>query len=337
MKVRTQIFLVGIMIMTLGVGAIFWETDRESKPTIVEPPKEILPSSPSVLLDAYVPIQKDMVWLFDSDLGEVSVWVDFLKENQIQLRIKTPDTILTRVYLEDEDGIYEVAEIQDTFAKIDYTHLRQYKNPILRFPFEENIQWELEDGSLREVISIDEEVETPFGVVNGIKVKTIQDGRSNIEIYGEQLGLVYGKYNMTEYTNKIQLKDIRFNERVVEQINIYMFNQETGEIEMFNHPVPIRTNEEVMHFMTDILKKVPNDRYLPALPTNVMITNIYVDTELQQVHVELNDSYLHTNYSKAEQNMMMQCLVNTIADYYKVEKVGLTIEGNLHYTWMEKQ
>ncbi|MGL4345278.1 MAG: GerMN domain-containing protein [Cellulosilyticaceae bacterium] len=337
MKTKMRVFLVMTIMAVFCVISLFLGKQKVMNHTVVVPPKEPLPIKPEILMDTYFPIHKDTLWTYESPKGDTQISVDFLKEQVFQLRIKQGDETWVKVFVEEEDTLYEVATVADAFAKIDYTWLRQYKEIVLKFPLEIGDQWIVGDGSIKEILAVTEPIETALGQTRAMVLQVMSEDTSYLVYFGERLGIVKIIVNGLDDQYAITLRDIQLNTRIEEEIEVYSVNKETMQIEMHKQIVPIMTNEETMHFMTDVLKKTTDESYLPALPANVMITTIYQDQQTKKVHVVLNEEALQKGYDSSEEALATQCLVNTIATYYRVGDVGLTVEGSPYYTWIQKQ
>ena len=320
--------LCAVLIIGLGVNYV---KKQEPKDILVEEEIADLPQKPSVSLDAYVPVIKDTIWTYESKekYKSLSNWVEFINDDVMQIKIASGDKSYTKVYVEEEDAIYEVASIEDEAIKENHTTLRQYKNTILKLPLIVGNSWVLSDGAIRTITQVDKNYDTPLGKQKGIEITTLHDDYKVIEVYAEKVGLIYVKYETDNSVEEFELDKIENNTAQEEKLALYIAKKDTGALERVEEKVAIMTNEEPKHFLTDMLKKVVGSEFITTLSNSVTIEKIFKDDE-NCLYVELSGEFIDVNYNAREQKGVLMSLVQTLGRYYNADYVVLNIEGEAY-------
>ncbi|MDA3730716.1 GerMN domain-containing protein [Niameybacter massiliensis] len=320
--------LCAVLVIGLGFNYV---KKQEPNDILVEEEIADLPQKPSVSLDTYLPVIKDTIWTYESNekYRPLSSWVEFINNDVMQIKFLYGDKSITKVYVEEEDAIYEVASVEDVAIKENYTTLRQYKNTVLKLPLTAGNSWVLSDGAIRTITKVDKKYDTPLGEQKGIEVTTLHDDYKITEVYGEKVGLIYAKYENDNGVQEFELNQIENNKAQEETVSLYIAKKETGALELIKEKVAIMTNEEPKHFLTDLLKKVMDSEYVTTLSNGVTIEKTFKDDE-NCLYVELSGEFVDLNYNAREQKGVLASLVQTLGRYYDADYVVINIEGEAY-------
>lgn len=326
------IHILTIILLISMSGIIYMTLSKDSDKTIVveEQPTD-LPLKPELEIDQYMPITKDNVWVYtvnDNPIDKLSVSVEFIKDHTMQLKYQYKDQSVARVVLDDGNGLYEVAKVEDVKIKADYTMLRQYKQAMIKLPLEEGRTWRMAEGRTSTITAIDKKIQTKLGELKTIEITTEQDDSEMTMYYAEKIGLVYVEIDKGNQTDIIEIESFGTSTTMKETIDVYYANEETKALEVIPQEVTIMTNEEPKHFLTDVLKMTPSDTYLPAISSDATINTIYLEEESNRVVVDLNEKYAEMGYTEEEERLAVMSLVNTIGSYYDASYVVITVQGS---------
>lgn len=315
--------------MTLFTGC-YNKPQYNKKDIDVEVRKLDLPMQSEHLLETYFPVFKDTVWYYKGDiyLQDTRLWVDFIRDKAFQMHFKDGQTEWIKIYIEEEDAIYEVATIEDVIHKQDYTNVRQYKNVVLKLPIEKGATWVQSDGVAKTIANTNVKIKTPLGHFNAIEVVTKGPDFTMTEYYSEKLGCIKKVYSDGKKEECKELINYESNKAVKHNITLYLGNKETGKLEAVQQEITIRTNEEPKHFLTDLLSKSIEENYIIPLLTGTMIEAIYIDKDENRLIVDMNAAYGFIDYETGTEKLAVMSLVNTIGYYYGVGEVVLTVEGS---------
>lgn len=333
MKSKLLMLLSSMLIITILVIGCNNKSSKNDM-IIVEEVTPILPEKPVTGIDTYLPIMKDTVWEYTGDRYDDNekVWIDFIKENVFQLRIESNSEVVAKVYIQEDEAIYEVATIEDAKIKQDYTNFRQYKHVLLKLPIEEGQSWFIEEGITKTITDIDIQMETDIGSVKAIEITTKGDDFTKKDYYGEKIGLIKTIYKDSTGENFKAISAFETSKPVERQIKVYFGDSNTSRLVYTDQNISIRTNEEPKHFLTDVLKKVPNDKYVLAIPKSARIESIYLDEDTKKLYLDMSKEYYDMNYGSGAEYLAIQSLVTTVGAYYDAKQVVLTVAGEPYQT-----
>lgn len=328
---------MGILILLVlsGVGlrlAIPSKTQHPTKEQVEEEiQKDILPQRPQKTITNYFPSIANSVWTYqlkNKDHQFYTLSIDYIKDNIVQMRYQTEEESFVKVYVQEEDSLFEVATVKDDFIKNDYTLLRQYKDLVLRLPVQQGQSWGIHDGGVRTIVTVDGLLNTDLGELEVIEIETNHDTYRLKMLICEKIGIAGWYEETAEHIDKATLKSYTTDRPITIQINAYYGNTTTQKLYPFNQTIQVMTNEEPKHFLTDILKTVPDERYIQPLPIDVYIKSIYVEDST--AHVELDDGYDPTEYTMLEEKLATKSVVKTIGNYYGVDSVIIYVDGTIY-------
>ena len=333
MRVKKQIIIGAIIVVAFIIVGWTLIIRKPTKGIIVEENIEDLPQKSSVSLDTYMPIVKDTVWVYEDSkvpYKPIIAWIDFIKNNVIQVRFKQGDEVTAKIFIEEEEAIYEVATVKNAVIKQDYTTLRQYNNIVIKLPIETGTSWVLGDGAVRTITDTSKNYETSLGNQKGVEITTIHDEYTLVEVFAEKVGLFSISYQTKENADTLELSKIETNKPQEEEVSLYLVNKNDGQIEEIHETVGVLTNEEPKHFLTDLLKKAPSDDYLVGISNGAIINNLFLDEEDDCLYVDMSEAFIDPIYNKAEQEKVLMSLVNTLGNYYNATYVVMTVKGEAY-------
>ncbi|OON97147.1 MAG: hypothetical protein ATN36_04015 [Epulopiscium sp. Nele67-Bin005] len=317
-----------LLTLTFMGGLVSWAWFPNTRLNLIEEtPKVVVQEQISTTLDMYFPMIRDTVWVYNGTtyLDTLTVSVDFIRGNAIQLRYQAPDSTFLKIYVEEDDGIYEVATIEDVYAKKDYTDIRQYKYALIPMPIE-LCDWQISNSAHRILFNMDIDINTEFGNLNGIEIVTLEPDVFYKHYYADKIGLakiqIYRDdrlvmtYSLDEYSQDSPLR---------EKVRVYWADVENNRLVYEDVEVFSRTNEEPRHFLSDLLS-MTHEKYVPALTNHAFIQSIYKDEHSGIIYVDMSDEYLLMNYDKNTEYLVVQSLLNTVATYYQGVEIILSVD-----------
>ena len=228
MRVKKQIIIGAIIVVAFIIVGWTLIIRKPTKGIIVEENIEDLPQKSSVSLDTYMPIVKDTVWVYEDSkvpYKPIIAWIDFIKNNVIQVRFKQGDEVTAKIFIEEEEAIYEVATVKNAVIKQDYTTLRQYNNIVIKLPIETGTSWVLGDGAVRTITDTSKNYETSLGNQKGVEITTIHDEYTLVEVFAEKVGLFSISYQTKENADILELSKIETNKPQEEEVSSRRIDQ----------------------------------------------------------------------------------------------------------------
>lgn len=331
MHIKKQFVVILLLVIAVGVVTTIFMKKQMPADILLEEEIADLPQKSSISLDTYFPIVKDNIWYYENKKNDSTLtsWVEFIDNDVMQVRFSDGEKSFVKVYIAEEEAIYEVAKVEDVSIKQNYTTLRQYKNIILKLPLTVGNSWVLSDGAVRTVTKIGEDYETPIGMEKGIEITTLHDDYKVKEVYAEKVGLVQLDYTSDKMVHNFNLTKFENNTAREEKVTLYIAKKKSGILSKIEQNVSVMTNEEPRHFLTDLLNKVIGTEYITTISNGAIIDKIFLDDE-DCLYIEMSQDFMDPIYNTEEQNGVIMSLAQTLGHYYNAKYVKITIEGELY-------
>lgn len=331
MHIKKRFIIVFIIVIVIGIGTSVLMKKQRPTDVVLEEDLTDLPQKPSISLDTYLPIVKDNIWHYENKKDDHSLtsWIEFIDQDVMQMRFSNGKEDFVKVYIAEEEAIYEVAQVENVSIKENYTTLRQYKNIVLKLPLMVENSWTLSDGATRTITKVGKEYETPIGLQKGIEITTTHEDYKIKEVYAEKVGLIQVDYTDDKKTQSFKLTEFENNTARQEQVTLYIPKKNSGALKQIQQTVSIMTNEEARHFLTDLLNKVIGKEYITTISNGAVIDKLFLDDE-GCLHVEMSEAFMDPLYNTQEQKGVVMSLAKTLGKYYDAEYVMLTIQGELY-------
>lgn len=325
MKTNSWLNKLIILAMLLAMGGCKSEPKTPNEPP--EPPRVQTAST-------YFPVLNDTRLFFQGEGNEYAtfdIYVDFSEENRIQQRIDNGGTVIRRVLEIEEDEITEVFYAGEAYWRFD--NLNQKSNTLktlLKSPIEVGNKWAHENDVWSEITAIDMEINTPSGTYKGIEVTTEYEGSLVKHYYAEEVGLVKQVFESEGVEVRSELAQVLENTPFQESLRLYYPGFEQYEIFYIETQIPLRSNERLEEALTLAYQTIPSQDLGIVLGEGAKIKSIQF-IESDTIQADLNSAFIEEmNAGAAYESMILQSMVNTLADYFQTQKVILTVEGKLY-------
>lgn len=265
-----------------------------------------------------------------SNLDDKTVYIDYIDNNKIQLRIVTPSDIKGQV-IEFNNGELKLINTRNEFYYID--NIMSYANNkpeiLIKEPIKLGNKWLLQDGSERFISGINVDVKTPLGNFTTLEVTTKSNNITTIDYYALGLGpikTIYKKYNDT--TNEIVINKIENNSEYTQIVKFYYPDNISDDIIYTKIKLSFKTNDLLKDSLEDYFKHPPFE--LPKLISdNTKINKLYFNYADHTVYIDFSKDFLDwLKLSNLYSKKIVQCIVNTLADYFNTDKVNISIESS---------
>lgn len=146
-----------------------------------------------------------------SEMGVITEEILYLTDRAVQTY---DDTIGTKVYFEDETGLYDVMiTTGDTRENVIDQKDNYEKNQLIAYPIKVGKKWKSNEGTY-EIIDANAEVETSSGIYSGVVVVQANFGTKIKYYYKENIGLIKAEMQISnepvtnDWANLLDLADI---------------------------------------------------------------------------------------------------------------------------------
>lgn len=290
------------------------------------------PTQKSYSIKDYFPFILDRRMLYEgigNEYAEKDVFVDFIKDNRIQLRVLNPGTILAQV-LEIKDGELRLIKSQEEFYYKDNIIDSQNPNPeiLLKEPLEKGTTWNTPEGNKRYISEVNKKITTPSGDYEALEVITEGKDFKIYDYYVLNIGHVKTVFESGENKIETNLEKIENNAKVLHSLRIYYPDFSNDRIAFKEEVIQFKTNETLQDKLEPLFKNPPNENLTKILGSNTKINNVYLNVKENMVYIDLSKEFVSDmNAGSSLESMIIQSLVNTLGNYYNVDKVYISLDG----------
>lgn len=258
-----------------------------------------------------------------------SMYIDFIKNNRMQFRLVNSDAI-TGCVVENKDGELRIITSRNSFYYHDDLTSIQNVNPevILKEPLVKGTTWTLLNGKKRYISNDNVEITTASGKYTALEVTTETDNGKILNYYAPYIGLVK---TIGDSKEKIitSLESIVTDALDTETVKFYYPNSSKDSL-MFS--------KRQLHFSTDDFAKSYFEKYFKESPSSTLSVLLSKNTKMNKLYLNINENKVYVDFSKElitdmnlrwqEEPKVLKCITDTLCDYFNVDKLSLTVEGN---------
>jgi hypothetical protein len=261
--------------------------------------------------------------------AEKEVYVDYVKNDRVQLRVITPGTVLGQVYEIKNGELKLITSREEFYYREDLTGVESTSGEIiLKEPLVKGTTWTLADGRKRFISNVEVEVTTPSGKYNALEVTTEGSESTTFDYYVPNIGLVKSLFKANDTVVETLLEKLEQNSDYTQSLKIYYPDFNNGRIVYTDNSVALKTNDNIIGFIENYLKNPPNKDLVSPISQNTKINKLYLDNIERKVFVDFSKELISDmNAGSGLEADIVQSIVNTLGNYYSVEKVYISIEG----------
>lgn len=339
--------LIGLLVLITGCQQVDKSTNAgdTNTPTQVETTNTPTPTpttdedtaqgdNTEAVISDYYPFLKDTESYYEGEGNEYAsfhMYADFIDEStgKIQVRIDDGGSVTVQV-IQNKDGKLSILRSQaETYYRenlLTKSNADGKEEILLMEPLVTGTSWELPDGNKRTITGIDVDITTPYGDFKALEVTKEDTTGQTKEYYVKGMGLVARIVSLGDTTITSLLKTREENVPYTQTVNIYHWNLDES----------MQKDEIKLDFYTNDLTKVKIEDYLKSnaignqslISTNTKINYMYLGED-NIAYIDFTKELVNEmNAGAGYENQILQCIVNTVGDYYGVNEVYLTIDGN---------
>ncbi len=287
----------------------------------------------------FFPFYPDTIFTYEgtgSEYADQIIYFDYIDDQQAQRRIQSAGTTIGQV-IHAKDGKIVVRFTKEGFYSF-YPLLDEESNRsevLLMEPLENGTEWELEDGRKRSITDVQASISTPYGDFDAIEVTTESDESVHRSYYAQGIGFVKSKFESSNGSEPIITELASMEENASWEANLRVYYPEwEKELSVYkDFSVSLYTNESIEAMLTKYLQQPPPmDTAAAVLQDNVEIKHIDRQSEKQQITIDFNSGITEVGMGSDFESQMLQCIVNTVGQYYQADRVVITVEGGPYET-----
>lgn len=333
MKKFLSFILIGVLIFSLSAcnASTMEEISTNANTEVSSGIEEIQETKPQQTIADYFPFEKDIVMNYKgegNEYAEKETFVEFTDKNKIQIKTVNAGTNFVNV-LELKDG-----ELREVFGEGEFYHIENMldssenmNNIILKEPLDLGASWESQDGDKVSITGIDKKISVPSGDYKALEVTTFyKDNAHKKDYYVKDIGLVAtiyqdGKLKVSTILKSREKKSTNIN------VNLYYPNSKDTGSKYISKAIEFNTNDNIKSILEEQLKKPASQDLFPTLSENTTINKLNLNRESWTLEVDLSNEFkTEMNAGSSYELEIIDSLVNTLGDFYDVEKVFITVE-----------
>ncbi|HZJ83640.1 MAG TPA: GerMN domain-containing protein [Clostridia bacterium] len=286
----------------------------------------------------YFPMKGNIRYIYDGEGNEYAPfesYVDYVEGNKMQQRIENGGAIVARI-IELKDGkVTRLSTIPNASHRENFLDTEDTeKDVLLMEPLAVGTSWTLEDGSgsVREIIGIDVDVETPAGDFKAIEVLTEGEGNKIYDYYAKDIGLIKTVFIVDDYEVMSILREIQEDTPLIQEVKFYYPDVDNNTIAFESKELKFRTNDDINDAFEEAYKDLPNQGLPVVFTENTKINSLKVDED-GIVHLDLNASFADEVEGGARyEGMLLESIAKTFGHYCDAQRIALTIDGGIYET-----
>ncbi len=281
----------------------------------------------------YYPIQADAEYVYEGKGNEYAsghVYTDFVDaaNDKVQTRTNNGGSETVKV-IQIKDGKVSVLFTENECYYRD--NLMDKTSPggevLLMEPLVKGTQWTLSDGRKRYISGVDVVMNTPIGKFQTLEVTTEGDNDTTIDYYAPQVGLVKSVFGSGDLEVSSTLSKISTNTPLTQTIDVFYPDEDE---KIYTEPLTLsfRTNDVTRQILVAaLLQEAIKESYLPLISENTEINSLYLGDD-KIVYVDFSSDLIKDmNLGSGYETLVLQCITNTLGNYYGTGKVYITVGG----------
>lgn len=350
MKKYMRIFCLSMLIMLLtgcnndGKDAKVSPTPEPTMPVEQETPsptgiQEETENDPDddndeLSVEDYYPVLKDTEYIYEGigmEYASFTVYMDYYDEDEDRYQTRTDNggTVTAKVIEVDDGKISVIKSVGEAYYRDNLLNVTADKNAevLIMEPLKKGTNWTLPDGSERYISNMSVKVETDLGTYDTIEVTTEREDSLTKDYYAKDVGLVRSVFKSDDYEVSSTLSEINKNKPYSHVVEFfYPGKDEKIYIEQKALTFPTNSITRLV-FEKAVKEEILKDNYLPLISTNTKINSMYLGKD-NIVYVDFSKEFIdEMNAGSGYEQLILQCIVNTLGNYYGVQEVYITVDG----------
>ncbi len=290
-------------------------------------------SEVTLKISDYYPFLENVKYIYDGEGNEYAsytVFTDYIAGNRAQFRINNGGSETIKV-LENTNGTLIIHLSRgETYFRENYVDKTDGNDEILlKEPLVKGTEWTLSDNRRRYISNTGVDITTPYGTFKTIEVTTEENSTTDksINYYAKDIGLVKSIYSTKAYDITSELSKIEKNTPFTQSVIFYYPNTDGTGIVAVEKSISFQTNDISRIKIQEAYVGSSNNKLLPAFSTNTKINSLFLNND-DIVSVDLSNEFItEMNLGAGFEGLILQCITNTLGNYYGVNQVHITIEG----------
>jgi len=308
----------------------------ETVPVVTETPVATTPPTKenTFTIQDYYPFQEDAEYIYEglgNEYAAMNVWTDYndASGNRIQTRTDNGGTETVRV-IEIKDGkLTVISSIGECYYR-DYLLDAEVTNEVevlLMEPLVKGTEWTLPDNRKRYISNAEVTIETPLGTYQALEVTTESTDSKTLDYYAPKVGLVKTIFLAGDSEISTSLKEIKTDTPFSKYMEFY-YPDEDEKIYTEQKTLHFHTNDNTAIIIENAVKEdTVKGTYLPLISADTKIRALYLGKD-SIAYIDFSKEFVEDmNVGASYETLILQCITNTLGNYYGVQKVIITVDN----------
>lgn len=263
-----------------------------------------------------------------NEYASYNLYVDYSENNRVQIRSNNGGTEMVKV-LENKDGALTLLfSREETYFRENLIQSPANKSEILlKEPLTAGTSWTLTDGRKRSITNVEADVKTPSGTYKALEVTTEGKDDKTQDYYAPNIGLVKSIFTSKGMVVTSSLSKVENNVPLTQTVKFFYPNVNEDKLYYVDKTLSMRTNDLTKAVVEKAFKELPKGDISKVLGPDVKIKSLYLNKD-NMVYVDFTKDFVsEMNAGSGYETMILQSITNTLGNYYGVDKVYITIEG----------
>jgi len=183
----------------------------------------------------------------------------------------------------------------------------------------------LKDGSKRSITNVKVAIKTALANYECIEVTTVRKDSTVKDYYAAKIGLIKTLFSSNGTEVSSTLNKMEKNVPFVQTVKFYYPNGNDSKNYITEKKLSFNTNDITKKIFEKNFKEAPSKNVGRLISPNTTIKSLYLNKD-NMVYLDLSKEFTkEMNAGSGYESQILQCITNTLGDYYMVKKVYITV------------
>lgn len=290
------------------------------------PPKEELKYSAGNFMPKKINMKISYLGGFEN--GGEQTYVEYSKDNRVQIKTFNGGTTVVKVLEERNDGVFIVYRKEESYEKKNVLSLNSSKAEVyLKNPIKVGTNWKANDDVTKTITAVDMDLNTKAGKFKVVEVTSQTKEYTFKEYFAENLGLIKTVFTTNGAEFITEIKAVEENSPLIESYRFFYYNPAKDKILYMDKNMAQQEASKLKNILDENLKNAPSKEFM-SIKATIKVNKIELSEEKGLVNIDFSNNFVkEMNLGSGTESSNLQAIVNTLGYNYKVDKVLITLDG----------
>lgn len=286
-------------------------------------------------VEAWLPRLNNVVYSYEGTGNEYATYTwnpQFNQENYYQTATDNGGTTMVEIYEYSEDQIVRTFRAPETYYRDNFTAIGSFgehavEQIVLQAPIEVGTSWSTDESDF-EITAVNHEIDVPAGAYTTIEVTNTFEDTIIKRYYAEDVGLVSEVSETEGMTIESNLETVETDTPELIPFTVYVPDDQAMGMDTVQAELTLNTNDPARVALAELLTGGNADYTdINILPEGTEINYLFLNDN-QVVEADVSSEFTaNMNAGSTGELFGIYTLVNTLTQYYGVDEVLLTVDG----------